>query len=64
MTINGEKVIMEVDTGAAVSLMSQVTQEKVFPWATLHKSPIHLRTYTGEPMEVVGELQVIAAYGK
>ena len=61
MTINGERVIMEVDTGAAVSLMSQVTQEKVFPRATLHK---YLRTYTGEPMEVVGELQVTAAYGE
>ena len=62
MTINGEKVIMEVDTGAAVSLMSQVTQERVFPQAMLHESTIHLRTYTGEPMEVMGELQVIAAY--
>ena len=54
---------MEVDTGAAVSLMSQVTQESVFPQATLHKSTIYLRTYTGEPMKVVGELQVTATYG-
>ena len=53
---------MEVDNGAAVSLMSQVTQERVFPRAMLHESTIDLRTYTGEPMEVMGELQVIAAY--
>ena len=47
---------------AAVSLMSQFTQERVFPRAMLHESTIHFRSYTEEPMEVMGELQVIAAY--
>ena len=54
---------MEVDTGAAVSLMSRIVQEKLFPQASLQKSATTLRTYTGEAMRVIGKLQVIVTYG-
>ena len=53
---------MEVDTGAAVSLMSRIVQEKLFPQASLQKSATTLQTCTGEAMRVVGELQVIVTY--
>ena len=56
-------VCMEVDTGAAVSLMAQAIQEKLFPEAILKQSPTRLRTYTGESMKVIGELPVTATYG-
>ena len=40
--INGTTVCMEIDTGAAVSLMAQPIQEKFFPEAILKQSPTHL----------------------
>ena len=61
--VNGIKVCMEVDTGTAVSLMSQEIKEKLFPEATLQQSKTWLRIYTGEPIEVVGELPVTATCG-
>ena len=54
---------MEVDTGAAVSLMSRIVQEKLFPQASLQKSATTLRTYTGEAMRFIEELQMIVTYG-
>ena len=54
VNINGVLVPMEVDTGAAVSLMSRIVQEKLFPQASLQKSATTLRIYTGEAMRVVG----------
>ena len=62
ISVEGKNVIMEVDTGAAVLLMSQATQEHVFPQAMLQQSAINMRTYTREPIEVLGELQVTAVY--
>jgi len=63
VNINGVLVPMEVDTGTAVSLMSRIVQEKLFPQASLQKFATTLQTYTGEAMRVVGELQVIVTYG-
>ena len=62
ISVEGKSVIIEVDTGAAVSLMSQDIQEHVFPEATLQQSAINLRSYMGEPMKVLGELPVTAVY--
>jgi predicted aspartyl protease len=52
--IEGEDVTMEVDTGAAVSVISEATYEKVFKNVKLQlqPTPISLRTYTGEDIEV------------
>ena len=60
--LNGTLVSMEVDTGAAVSLMSQAVQERLFPQATLQATTTNLRTYTGEAMKVIGKLPVTATY--
>ena len=43
--INGIDITMEVDTGAAVSVMSWTQQLELFPTAQLKKSSLVLRTY-------------------
>ena len=53
---------MEVDTGTEVSLISEGTRESLFPLMQPAQSSIILKTYTGEVMPVVGELQVNVQY--
>ena len=60
--LNGTIVSMAVDTGAAVSLMSQAVQERLFLQATLQAATTNLQTYTGEAMKVIGKLPVTATY--
>ena len=62
VTVNDVPVTMEVDTGAAVSVMSCQQQQKLFPQAQLHPSQVVLRTYTAEKVAVVGILPVHVAY--
>ena len=56
--INGKKVRMEVDTGASVSLISQSTQQSLFPTAILQHSNIKLRSYTRHSIPVIGMMKV------
>jgi hypothetical protein len=44
--INQKTVPMEINTGAAVSLMLSAVQRQLFPTATLQLANIKLRTYT------------------
>lgn len=53
---------MEIDTGAAVSLMSLKTQKSLFPSTVLAKPNIQLRTYTSDPITVVGKMSVEVKY--
>ena len=53
---------MEVDIGAAVSIMGEKTVQEMFPEVQLKKSDIVLKTYTAESMEVVGEIDVEVEY--
>ena len=62
LQINGTPLSMEIDTGAAVSIISEQTQRNLFPDVTLQHSRIKLRTYTGEPMPVLGEMTVDVTY--
>ena len=48
---------MEVDTGAAVSIISVATHGKTFPECPLLNASAILTTYTGEQMAVAGEWQ-------
>ena len=57
LLINGKKVNMEVDTGAAVMLISEKLRDTVFPKATLQRLSLILKTYTGETMPVLGEIR-------
>ena len=61
--MNGKSLEMELDTGAAVSIMTEEIVDKKFPGATVHPSTVLLKTYTGEILNVVGELPVEVQYG-
>ena len=61
--VNDKKLVMEVDTGAALSIISETTRKARFPGLRLHKSNVILKTYTEEPMQVVGNLHVRVHYG-
>ena len=61
--LNDKKLTMEVDTGATVSVISEETLGKLFPDATLQRTTVVLRTYTGETMTVTGQLDVQVRYG-
>ena len=63
LELNGKSLDMEVDTGAAVFLMSQTTQKKLFPQAKLQKTTMKLQTYTAESLSVLGTLEVQVRYG-
>ena len=63
LELNSKSVDMEVDTGAAVSLMSEATQKKLFPQAKLQKTTLRLQTYTAETLSVLGTLEVLVNYG-
>ena len=49
---------MQVDTGAAVSLISSATFTRLFPDATLSKCETVLTTYTGEQILLAGQKEV------
>ena len=56
LEVNGRSLEMEIDTGAAVSIISKKTQESLFP--RVSKPSISLRTYTSELIPVLGQLKV------
>ena len=53
---------MELDTGTSVSIISEDTWKTKLSSASLEKAKIRLRTYTGEQMKVLGQLQVNVQY--
>ena len=62
LTLNGKQLTMELDTGAAVSLVSEKVFQSLLPESELAPSKLPLRTYSGEPMEVLGLVEVEVAY--
>ena len=62
--VEGNPLVMEIDTGAEVSVISEGTRQAIFPGLQPTKSSILLKTYTNEVMSVVGELQVKVQYGE
>lgn len=61
--VNGKFLTMELDTGAAVSVISEDAQRRLFPATALKRTSVVLRTYTGEPIRVAGQLDVEVQYG-
>ena len=49
---------MELDTGAAVSVISRSIKDKYLPNVPLQESQVVLRTYTNEKLPIVGEMKV------
>ena len=64
ITINKVQVPMEVDTGAAVSIMSLNNKNRYLHDVEMKETNVVLKTYTGEIILVVGEMFVIVEYGK
>ena len=49
---------MELDTGAAVSIISEETYHRRFPDTPLERLSVRLKTYGGESIEVRGKLML------
>ena len=62
LTVNGKPLYMELDTGADLSIISEATRKTLFPNLRIHKSTVTLKTYTGEPIRLVGNLHVRVKY--
>ncbi|CAC5398698.1 unnamed protein product [Mytilus coruscus] len=56
--------VMELDTGAAVSIIGEENYKKYFSNIKLQKSNVKLNTYTGDPITVIGEITVNVVYDK
>ena len=62
LTIEGQPVQMEIDTGASLSLVSEETQQELWPTAVLQKTSVQLKTYTGTPLKVLGMMNATVCY--
>ena len=62
MIINGKRLDMEADTGAALSLVLDAKRKAISPNEKLRPANIILMTYTNEPIEVMGTLNVRVQY--
>ncbi|XP_049520930.1 uncharacterized protein LOC125944458 [Dermacentor silvarum] len=63
MTIDGVLVNMELDTGAAVSVMSKTQFRQLFPSAVVEPTTVKLRTYTGALVGPQGVSSVNVQHG-
>ena len=62
MELSGKLVKLELDMGATVTLVFHQVFEKLFPEVPIQKSTVKFKTYTGEPMKVLGEVTVGVHY--
>lgn len=53
---------MEIDTGAAVSMISEAVYEKSFSHVPLEGSSVALKTYTGQAIPVKGQFVAKVTY--
>ena len=60
--IDGKPLSMEVDTGAALSVVSEETWKKLGKDRELEFSDVILRTYSGEVIQVLGKQTVDVQY--
>ena len=63
MNIEDIDLSMEVDTGAAFSIISKQTQKSHFSNLKLRRLDIRLKTYMDERIDVLGQLHVHVKYG-
>ena len=62
ITLDDKPTVMEVNTGASVSLVSEAQFFDLFPNASLLSSRIQLKTYTSESVAVVGKITLQVKY--
>ena len=61
--VSGVKLKMELDTGSALSIISEADYKRLFSKLQLEKTPVMLKTYTGERVSPKGKLKVDVTYG-
>ena len=67
ITLNGATLQMEIDTGSALTLISETTYSTLWPKGNsprLEPTPVRLRTYSGEELRVVGRAVVRVRCGE
>ena len=64
LLLDGKPCDLKVDTGAAVSILSEKQLNRVLPGAQLKKTNVSLRTYTSQKIPVKGKLDVEVQYGQ
>ena len=64
LRVEGKPLTMEVDTGAAFSVVSENTYNSTLGNIPLRKSNILLKTYTDERIPVAGQINVHVQYGE
>uniref|UniRef100_A0A1X7SVD4 CCHC-type domain-containing protein n=1 Tax=Amphimedon queenslandica TaxID=400682 RepID=A0A1X7SVD4_AMPQE len=63
VTINGKELVMELDTGASVSIISEKTFDDVLrETITLQPSKVSLTSYSGHELKVIGQAEVMITY--
>ena len=60
--VNGKKVLMEIDTGSGMSIISEDVYKQSFPHVPLEGSRVKLKGYSGEPIPVKGQFMAKVAY--
>lgn len=63
IVVNGTTIEMEVDTGAAVSLVSERTWKQIRGQVKLRKADVVLRAYNHMRLKVLGEAELQVQYG-
>ena len=64
LQVDGKPLVMEIDTGAAFSLISEKSRRSLFPESNLTSLTVVLKTYTEQRMPVLGEMSVQVKYGQ
>ena len=62
MQVDEHNLVMELDTGASRSVISEATYRRYFQGKPFMKGEVKLRTYSGHEVQVRGELQVVVRY--
>lgn len=62
LVINDTSITMELDTGAAVTIISEKHYQEHFAGSHLEKSELLLKTYSGERLSVVGTMDAKVQY--
>ena len=58
LQVNGVILPMEIDTGAAVSIIPERVRQELFPYLKPQNTRVRLRTYTAEQITVLGTILV------
>ena len=62
VTVSNSDLLIEVDTGAALSIISEQTHHTQFPTLVPESTDVHLTTYSGEAIEVLGSITASVQY--